>query len=204
MTVSTPTVTVTGHAETEVVPTSCVVAGLVEAASREASAALARVAALQAAVRDVAPTARFARVTTHRSSGDGRSSERQRAVASLTVEVDDGVGAVGPLVTALVGVGAAVHGVRWHVPDDDPAHRDVRIAAVEDARLRAGHYALGLGMVLGDVVALSDGGAGPPEARMMAAAGTARHRGDAPDLQLDPGTVTVRASAVLTVELVEG
>lgn len=80
-----------------------------------------------------------------------------------------------------------VGGPHWSLRRDNPAHREVRLAAIEDARIRATDYASAFGGRISELIEVSDleiGGGGP---QPMMAAGLARAGGPsaADDIELD-------------------
>ncbi len=81
---------------------------------------------------------------------------------SVEVTVRD-TGQVATLLTAAINAGAnAVGGIRFDIADRASLESDARAAAVEDARARAEGLASALGVTLGDVLEVVEGGAGYP------------------------------------------
>lgn len=140
-------------------------------------------------------------------SHDRRGQERgQRAVRSVEVEVRASAAPGELLAAAVAGPQAAVSGARWTVDDDNPAHAELRAAAVIDARARAEVYAKAAGMRLGGLDWLAEPGLGAaardrdavePErgARMMAAAESADDGQAVLDLRPEPVPVTASVEA---------
>jgi uncharacterized protein YggE len=102
-----------------------------------------------------------------------------------------------PLVLALTELpNSQIDGPWWSLRPDNPMFRDVRLAAIADARRRAEDYAAAFGTTVGDLVEVSDldGGFAGREMRAFA---MARGANDAafdfqPALQTISGQVTVR------------
>ena len=91
-----------------------------------------------------------------------------------------------------------VDGPWWSLKPDNPMHREVRLAAIADARRRAEDYAAAFGATVAELVEVSDvdGGMGDPP-RMMRATAMEAMAADAsfsftPALQTVSGHVTVR------------
>ena len=86
----------------------------------------------------------------------------------------------------------SVDGPWWSLRRDNPMYRDVRLAAIADARRRATDYAAAFGAEIADLVEISDlesGFAGG--AREMRSFAMAKGAGDEPAFQLEPATQTV-------------
>ncbi len=69
----------------------------------------------------------------------------------------------------------AIHGPEWRIRPDNPAHGTARQLAVDDGRAKAQSYAAAVGLTLGDLQELIEGGAGQarPMMRSMAMADSA-------------------------------
>ena len=80
-----------------------------------------------------------------------------RAARGSVVEVTD-FAQLGELIAELTSAGAAVSGPNWCLDDSNPAYREARRAAAEDARRRAEDYAGALGLTLGPVAWVSEPG----------------------------------------------
>lgn len=126
-------------------------------------------------------------------SYDRRGQQRgQQATASVDVEVRAG-GAPGELVArAVAEPRARVSSMQWAVDDDNPAHAEVRAAAVVDARARAEVYARAAGMRLGVLDWVAEPGLGarnrdPAEAEHRVAA--VAHRAAGPESAEDGRSV---------------
>jgi uncharacterized protein YggE len=80
-----------------------------------------------------------------------------RAGRGTTVEVMD-FSQLGELISELTAAGGAVSGPAWRLDDRNPAHREARRLAAEDARRRAEDYAGALGLGIRDVAWISEPG----------------------------------------------
>lgn len=107
----------------------------------------------------------------------------------VTIRDVDQVGEVLAGVAEAGGDATRVDGLRFGLEDDQAEQRQAREAAVEDARDKADQYAQLLGRELGEVVSVSEGGAGPVRPGGGVAAEAA--------LPVEPGStdVTVRVQA---------
>ena len=92
-----------------------------------------------------------------------------------------------------------VDGPWWSLKPDNPMHREVRLAAIADARRRAGDYADAFGATVSELVEVSDleggmGGMPGPRGRFMAMEAMAADASFSfePALQTVTGQVTVR------------
>ncbi len=77
------------------------------------------------------------------------------------------------VLSAALGAGAnAIQGVNFSIEDAAGLEREARLAAIEDARERAGQIAEAIGATLGEIVSVSEGGSGyAPMADMAMALG---------------------------------
>lgn len=107
------------------------------------------VARVLAAVLTVHPRSRWKRGESVRAGW--------RAARGATVEVSD-FSQLGELIAELTSAGGAVSGPNWRLEESNPAHRDARRTAAEDARRRAEDYAGALGLALGPVAWVSEPG----------------------------------------------
>lgn len=82
--------------------------------------------------------------------------------ASIKIKDLDKVGEIIDDVTNAGGDSTRIDGVRFTVEDTEPFMADLREAAVNDALAKAEHYATLAGVTLGNLVFLSEGGAGVP------------------------------------------
>lgn len=99
--------------------------------------------------------------------------------------------------------GAQVNGPWWSLRPTNPIHRQVRIAAIAEARQRAADYAAAFDAVLGALVEVSDlEGSFHAQPRMMKAS-FAMEAGDAgePELDLEPAEQQVSAQVTVRFQL---
>jgi uncharacterized protein YggE len=123
-----------------------------------------------------------------------------RAARGTTVEVTD-FSQLGELLAELTSAGGAVSGPTWRLEESNPAYRDARRTAAEDARRRAEDYAGALGLALGPVAWVSEPGlrGGSEESGRFGAARAAQAGGAAmarePDEVIDvtPAEMTTTA-----------
>jgi uncharacterized protein YggE len=121
---------------------------------------------------------------------------------STTLVVAD-LEALSPLIVALAALPTSqVDGPWWSLRPDNPLYREVRLAAIADARRRAEDYASAFGATVSELVEVSDldggfGGPRPMRAMSMelAAADDAAFAFE-PALQTVTGQVTVRFTLV--------
>jgi uncharacterized protein len=95
-----------------------------------------------------------------------------RGVFSTTLVVAD-FEALSPLILALAALPTSqLDGPWWSLRRDNPMFREVRLAAIADARRRADDYAAAFGATVAELVEVSDldGGFGPGRPLRMAAA----------------------------------
>ena len=84
-----------------------------------------------------------------------------RASRATTVEVTD-LAQLGELISELTAAGGTISGPSWRLDESNPAHREARKLAAEDARRRAEDYAGTLGLLLGEVAWISEPGLRAP------------------------------------------
>lgn len=121
-----------------------------------------------------------------------------RARNVLTVRVDD-VSKVGPLVDAVTAAGATnVDSISFGLKNDKAARRQALIDAVKEAREKAEALAEGLGLRLGEVFSVDEGGG--PIVRPYAAPMMARAEKSTPVM---PGEVSVSANVTVRFRLVK-
>jgi uncharacterized protein YggE len=127
----------------------------------------------------------------------------QRAANRIQVTTRDAA-LVGPMLTDAVELASArVGGPEWIVEPGNPAHEQACRLAALDARRRAGAYADGVGLVLGEVVTLDEVGqdrdrgyVGP----MMAMA--APEADESMPIEVNAGDLQITATVVATFSLV--
>ncbi|GGM80871.1 SIMPL domain-containing protein [Dactylosporangium sucinum] len=92
-----------------------------------------------------------------------------------------------------------IHGPTWTLRPDSPVYREARRAAIGDAIARAKEYAETLGAQVTELLELSDPGVGRSSEPMATfqsygASYSAKARGGAPELQLDPERQRITAA----------
>ena len=88
----------------------------------------------------------------------------------------------------------------WSLRPTNPIHRQVRIAAIAEARQRAADYAAAFDATLGSLVEVSDlDGSFQPQPRMLKAAFAADAVGGSGEPELDLEPAEQRVSAQVTV-----
>ncbi len=215
------TVTVQGWATRDVEPDRVRVTLGLESVDREVRPAvedLARRSAILDAVLDDLGDDVLARrpsslhvAPRHRYGPDGPRLVGQAAQRTLVVELST-VGSIGSVLARVATeLGVRVLGTDWLVDPANPAHAELRAAAVDDARRRAGDYAGAAGLRLGPVATLAEPGV-PDSAHPVAREGrealamVADHGGvDDQPLVLDLRPEAVRLTAAVTAgyELLE-
>jgi uncharacterized protein YggE len=90
-----------------------------------------------------------------------------------------------------------VHGIRFELEDDAALVAEARAAAVADARRSAEQLAELMGVKLGRVISVNEGGGGGPVAPMMMRAESA----DGGGMPMQRGTLTVQQSVEVIYEL---
>lgn len=99
--------------------------------------------------------------------------------------------------------GAQVDGPWWSLRRTNPVYRQVRIAAIEEARQRAADYAAAFDATLGPLVEVSDleGSLGAPRMMKTAFAMEASRGGGEPELDLEPAEQRVSAQVTVRFQL---
>jgi len=207
---TTPIVTVRGEAELEVPPDLAALRITLHGSGSDARsvwAALSRAGDGLTALLDRHAAAIEERATVHAhvSPVFGRRGQTKitgyRGSRQTRVVVHD-FEALSPL---LLGVAelpdAQADGPEWSLRRDNPAHREARLAAIEDARSRAADYAAGFGGRISELIEVSDlddpGHGGGPRPMALFARGSGPES-DQIELQLEPepqrvtGRITVR------------
>lgn len=129
-------------------------------------------------------------------SGYGGSLSSELVVADF--------GALPRLLAAVTALdGAQVNGPWWSLRPANPVYRQVRIAAIADARARAVDYAAAFDAALGSLVEVSDlEGSFQPQPRMMKAAFAMDAAGSGePELDLEPAEQRVSAQVTVRFQL---
>lgn len=197
-------VAVEGIGRVEAVPDMAVVQFGVQREAREAGAAMAAASEamtdVMAQVQDagIAPediqTTRIGLDPRWRHSNDGSAPRVVGYVASntLSVTVRD-LDLLGGLLDAVVSEGAnTMNGLSFDVSEREALEDAARVAAVEDARRKAGMIAEAADAALGDVISISEGGVGGGPPIMMQTAEAMRSSVPVAAGQIDV-VVSVRA-----------
>ena len=201
-----PIVTVRGEAQLEGPPDLATLSCTLHASGDSAEATRERLATASQAIVELLGEFASA-LERHSSSGLHVSPEFNRRTPtkitgyrgtfSTTMEVAD-FDALSPLILGLSRLpGSQVDGPWWSLRRDNPMFREVRLAAIADARQRADDYAAAFGATVAELVEVSDldGGFGGGRQMQMAAmemAGDASAFAFEPAEQTVSGQVTVR------------
>lgn len=207
-----PVISVRGEAQLEAEPEIAVVSVTVQARDRDRRTVLDRLVARNKQVLDLAagygdavektesgPASAYPEL----KKGDSERVSRYSGQASVTLTVRDFT-VLGELVARLATLElASVAGPWWSLRPDSPVYRQVRMAAAQDATLRAREYAEAFGGRLGELIEAADTGLlssqasqrqGGWHAQAMSAQGL---RGgpaqEEPSLDLEPVRQTVSA-----------
>ena len=201
-----PIVTVRGEAQLEGPPDLATLSCTLHASGDSAQATRERLATASQAIVELLGEFASA-LERHSSSGLHVSPEFNRRTPtkitgyrgtfSTTMEVAD-FDALSPLILGLSRLpDSQVDGPWWSLRRDNPMFREVRLAAIADARQRADDYAAAFGATVAELVEVSDldGGFGGGRQMQMAAmemAGDASAFAFEPAEQTVSGQVTVR------------
>ena len=127
-----------------------------------------------------------------------------RGSFSTSVEVH-AFDALSDLVFALASLpNSQVDGPWWSLRPENPVHREVRLAAITDARRRADDYAAAVQLSVGKLIEISDldsGGSGPGLMRSRAFAMDAAE--SAPSFDFEPAAQTVSGQVTVRFALSE-
>ena len=203
-----PSVRATGEAVLEVKPDQArLTIGVVTQSSTAQTAAAQNEAQLQSTLDDLRRalgtageirTSGYSLQPNYRNANDGGPAVIKGYTASNTVEVTTGdLAGLGKLIDAVAGGGAnRIQGIQFTVKNEAPARAEALAEAVREARGNAEAMASAMGAKLGRVLLLEQGGQGVirPLARSMAVVAGA-------PTPIEPGTIEVRASVTLTIEL---
>lgn len=196
---STPIVSVRGEARLEVPPDRANVSVTVHASASSADAVGDQLARASTALRGVLDehAAVIASASTsglHVAPVFGRSGSKitgYRGTFSTAVEVAD-LEALSALVFVLTSLpNAQLDGPWWSLAPGHPAYREVRVAAIADARHRAEDYAAAVDLALGDLVEISDLDAGSWQPQMRMAKSFAADAESSPAFDFEPALQTV-------------
>jgi hypothetical protein len=206
-----PVISVRGEAQREAEPEIAVVSVTVQARDRDRRTVLDRLVARNKQVLDLAagygdavektesgPASAYPEL----KKGDSERVSRYSGQASVRLTVRDFT-VLGELVSRLATLElASVAGPWWELRPDSPVYRQVRIAAAQDATLRAREYAEAFGGRLGELIEAADTGllnsqASQPQHGWRPQAFAAQLRGgpaqEEPSLDLEPVRQTVSA-----------
>jgi len=204
-----PVISVRGEAQLEAEPEIAVVSVTVQARDRDRRTVLDRLVARNKQVLDLAagygdavektesgPASAYPEL----KKGDSERVSRYSGQASVRLTVRDFT-VLGELVSRLATLElASVAGPWWSLRQDSQVYRQVRIAAAQDATLRAREYAEAFGGRLGELIEAADTGllssqASQPQPgrAMFAAALRGAPAQEEPSLDLEPVRQTVSA-----------
>jgi uncharacterized protein YggE len=206
---TTPVVTVRGEAELVSAPDLATISATIHATGGDADKVRRDLAAASARIRAIIEE-RQQVLERHGTSGlhvgptfAGRGARRISGYrGSLTTElvVADFAALPGLLAAVTALDGAQLNGPWWSLRPSNPVHRQVRIAAIADARQRAADYAAAFDAGLGSLVEVSDlEGSFQPQPRMMKAAFAMDAAGGSGESELDLEPAEQRVSAQVTV-----
>ncbi len=214
-----PVISVRGEAQFEAEPEIAVVSVTVQARDRDRRTVLDRLVARNKQVLDLAagygdavektesgPASAYPEL----KKGDSERVSRYSGQASVRLTVRDFT-VLGELVSRLATLElATVAGPWWSLRPDSPVYRQVRIAAAQDATLRAGEYAEAFGGRLGELIEAADSGLLSSESaqqqrgpRMFAAALRGGPAQEEPSLDLEPVMQTVSAQVEARFTMVQ-
>jgi uncharacterized protein YggE len=208
---TTPVVTVRGEAELVSAPDLATISATVHRAGADAERVRRDLAEASTHVRAIIEANRQV-LERHSTSGlhvgpvfTGRGARKISGYrGSLTNElVVADFGGLAALISALTGLdGAQVDGPWWSLRPTNPVHRQVRVAAIADARQRAADYAAAFDASLGSLVEVSDlESSFQPQPRMMKAAFAMDSGGGDPELDLEPAEQRVSAQVTVRFQL---
>jgi uncharacterized protein YggE len=205
---TTPVVTVRGEAELACAPDLATISATSHATGSDPDRVRRELVDASTAVRALIETHRQA-LERHSTSGlhvgpifSGRGARRISGYrGSLTTELVVADFAALPQILAAVTAldGAQVDGPWWSLRPTNPVYRQVRIAAIGEARQRAADYAAAFDATLGSLVEVSDLDGSFQQPRMMKAAFAADAAGGSGEPELDLEPAEQRVSAQVTV-----
>lgn len=210
---TTPVVTVRGTAELTSAPDVATLSATVHKTAADADTVRRDLAEASTRLRAAVETHRQA-LDRHSTSGlhvgptfSGRRTRRITGYrGSLTMELVISDFAALPAILADVTAldGAQIDGPWWSLRPTNPVHREVRIAAIAEARQRAADYAAAFDATLGSLVEVSDlDGPFSSQPRMLRAGFAREAAGGAeePELDLEPAEQTVSAQVTVRFQL---
>ena len=124
-----------------------------------------------------------------------------RASNEVSVELSD-LAKVGPAIDAAIGAGAnRVVGVSFHLQDDLEVRRRALGQAIREAQQKAETMAAALGVPLGPVLEVQEGGVSVQPIRYPQGAAMMRSQAASSATPVQPGRITVRASVQIRYRL---
>lgn len=208
---TTPVVTVRGEAELTCAPDLATVSATMHATGADADSVRQQLASASTRVRALVDRYGPA-LERHSTSGlhvgptfagrGGRRISGFRGNLSTELVIHD-FDALADILAAVTGLdNAQVDGPWWSLRPTNPIHRQVRIAAIDEARQRAADYAAAFDASLGSLLEVSDlEGSFHPQPRMMKAAFAMESAGGEPDLDLEPAEQRVGAQVTVRFQL---
>lgn len=130
----------------------------------------------------------------HSPNGSRVSGYEASNMLGVTVRDIGRVGAIIDRAAGAAGDSIAIHGISFSVADPESAMGDARAAAIANARARAAEYAAAASVTLGEIVSISESGAGGPAPLLEADAA----RGGFP---IESGTTDLTALVTVVFEI---
>jgi uncharacterized protein YggE len=209
---TTPVVTVRGEAELGSPPDLATLSATVHATGADAERVRRDLAEASARLRTVVEDHRTV-LERHATSGlhvgpvfsgrGGRTITGYRGSLSSELVVADFAG-LPALITALSGLdNAQLDGPWWSLRPSNPVYRQVRIAAIDEARQRAADYAAAFDATLGALLEVSDldGSFAHQPRALKAAFAMDAGGGSEPELDLEPAEQRVSAQVTVRFQL---
>ncbi|BAK37633.1 hypothetical protein MLP_46190 [Microlunatus phosphovorus NM-1] len=206
-------VTVRGEAELVSAPDLATISATVHRTGPDADRVRRELAEASALIRAIVAERRSS-LERHSTSGlhvgpvfSGRGGQRisgYRGRLSTELVVAD-FAALADLIAAVSALdGAQVDGPWWSLRPANAIYRQVRIAAIEEAKRRAADYAAAFDATLGELVEVSDldGSIGAPRMMKAFAMDSARGGGE-PELDLEPAEQRVGAQVTVRFQLAD-
>lgn len=207
-----PVVTVRGEAELTCAPDLATISATVHATGADADSVRQQLAHASSSIRALTDQHADA-LESHSASGlhvgpvfTGRGGRRVSGYrGSLTIQLVIHDFAALPTILGDITKldNAATDGPWWSLRPTNPIHREVRIAAIDEARQRAADYAAAFDATLGSLLEVSDlEGSFHPQPRMMKAAFAMESAaGGEPELDLEPAAQRVSAQVTVRFQL---
>jgi uncharacterized protein YggE len=136
-------------------------------------------------------------------SGPGTRVQGFRGLFSAELVVRD-FAMISDIVFSLARIaGSQIDGPYWSLRHDNPLYRQVRLAAIDDARRRADDYAAAFGATLVDLVEVSDleGGLAAPRGLRHSAMAFAKGAEEPPEFDFEPALQTVTGQVTVRFTL---